>query len=303
MLTSLFLQSQAQSQATIDNFAIEEYHLPQAETKKMRMTAPQRDIESDSVGVEVSAQSVLVVDAKTGKVLYEKNSSDIRSIASITKLMTALVFLDYNPGWESTIGILESDYRDGGIIYLIASEEVSINDVFYTTLIASSNEAAVALSRSTGLATEEFVSKMNEKASDLDMVNTFFVDVTGLNSGNKSTAVDVIKLFRTALSNSSISEATGTSQYEIDIINRSITRTIKSTNAVLGQEFGIGDNTYTVRAGKTGYLEAAGYCFTSKISDNNGMNIFAVVLGSDTINARFSDTKSLAYWVFNNYNW
>jgi D-alanyl-D-alanine endopeptidase (penicillin-binding protein 7) len=303
MLTSLFLQSQAESQATIETVAVSEYRLPRAEVRKLEVEAPQKDASSESIGVEVSAESVLVIDADTKKVLYEKNPNEVRSIASITKLMTALVFLDNNPGWDSVITISESDYREGGIIYLIAGEEVSATHVFYTALVASSNEAAVALSRSTGLNNDEFVAEMNKKAKSLGMLGTKFSDVTGLNNENKSTATDIVILSKNALSNIHISKATGTRQYPIDILNKGIVRNIKTTNRVLHQRFGIDNQVYTILSGKTGYLESAGYCFTSKIKDNNGMEIFAVVLGSTTINSRFSDTKSLAYWVFNNYKW
>lgn len=303
MLTSLFLKSQANSQITLDSLTRQEYRLPQAEVRKLEYLAPQKDISSESLGVDVSAQSVLVVDNKTNKVLYEKNSRDIRSIASITKLMTALVFLDYNPGWSSSITISESDYREGGIIYLINGEVVSVNDVFHTSLISSSNEATVALVRSTGLSLDEFVKKMNEKAKALGMNNTTFTDVTGLNNSNKSTAADIIILSKAAFSNSSINKVTNTESYTITVINSGVTRNIKSTDKILNQEFGFGDQSYKVENGKTGYLELAGYCFTSQVSDNNNRKISVVVLGSSTINSRFTDTKSLSYWVFNNYNW
>ncbi|MEK7071995.1 MAG: hypothetical protein AAB969_00320, partial [Patescibacteria group bacterium] len=133
MLTSLFLTTQANQQTTIDNLINQEYRLPQAEIRSLAQEAPQREILSDSLGVDVSAQSVLVVDEKTSKVLYDKNPQEKRSIASLTKLMTALVFLDYNPGWDSQVKILESDYRDGAIKYLINGEVVSTYDLLHTS--------------------------------------------------------------------------------------------------------------------------------------------------------------------------
>jgi len=303
MLTSLFLQSQASSQVTLDNLTNQEYRLPQADVRNLIETAPQKDVSSDSVGVEVSAQSVLVIDDKTNKILYDKNPKEVRSIASITKLMTALVFLDYNPGWESEVQIIESDHRDGGIVYLINGETISINDLFHVSLISSSNEATVALARSTGLSSEDFVKKMNEKAKTLGMNNTSFTDVTGLSNNNKSTAIDIAILAKMAFLNNNIKRVTSTESYSINIINRNITRNIKSTDKILNQEFGLGGQVYKVENGKTGYLELAGYNFVSQVSDNNNRKILVVVLGSETINSRFSDTKSLAYWVFNNYNW
>ena len=274
MLTSLFLQSQADQQTIIDNISNQEYQLPQADVRQLQINAPQKEFNNESVGVEVSARSVLVADSKTGKVLYSKNPNEIRSIASITKLMTAMVFIDHNPGWKSEMEIIESDYRSGGIVYLISGEKISVYDIFHTALIASSNEAAVAMARSTGLTSDEFVKKMNEKAFELGMLNTTFTDVTGLNSTNKSTAADVVILIRSALLNNDIASAVGKAEHSIDIINKGIVRNIKSTDKILNQEFGIGDNIYWVEGGKTGYLETAGYCFASKVSDKNGKNVF-----------------------------
>lgn len=303
MLTSLFLKSQTNQQITIENLKNQEYRLPSAEVRRLENEAPQKNILSDSLGVEVSAQSVLVVDKETSKILYEKNSQDVRSIASLTKLMTALVFLDYNPGWNSQVKISESDYRDGGIRYLINGEIITVYDLFHASLISSSNEATVALARSTGLSHDDFVKKMNEKALALGMNNTTFSDVTGLNNSNKSTALDLAILARLAFSNEHIKRVTSTESYSITIINNGVTRNIKSTDKILNQSFGLGEENYKVENGKTGYLELAGYCFASQISDSYNRKILVVVLGSSTIDSRFTDTKSLAYWVFNNYNW
>ena len=142
MLTSLFLQSQAESQATIETVAVSEYRLPRAEVRKLEVEAPQKDASSESIGVEVSAESVLVIDADTKKVLYEKNPNEVRSIASITKLMTALVFLDNNPGWDSVITISESDVylkmygkeiskpsRKLGHVNIVSNENETIDDL------------------------------------------------------------------------------------------------------------------------------------------------------------------------------
>lgn len=303
MLTSLFLKSQAQEQMTVKNFTQVEYRLPQAEIKKFQQSAPQKYNNSYSLGVEISAKSVLVADAKTGKVLYEKNSQEVRSIASLTKLMTALVFLDHNPGWSSEITISETDYRAGGIRYLIAGELVSVRDLFYASLISSSNEATAALARSTGLNNDDFVKAMNAKAQKLGLANTSFSDVTGLGDDNKSTAADLVVIAQTAFLNSDINQAAGLENYNLNIINKGLSRNLRSTDKILNQSFGLNNNIYQVEVGKTGYLEAAGYNFASRVSDNLGRQILAVVLGSETTASRFADTKSLAYWVFNNYKW
>jgi len=207
ILTSLFLQSQADSQATIDNLTQQEYRLPNSAVRYLQQTAPQQKVEAESLGVSVTAKSVLVIDKKSAKILYQKNPDRIRSIASLTKLMTALVFLDHNPGWDTPITISGNDYRSGGVTYLIAGEEISARGVFNTALIASANEAAVALWRSTGLSEENFIGEMNQKVQELGMADTVFTDVTGLKNDNASTATDVILMVRAALDRPDIFQA------------------------------------------------------------------------------------------------
>lgn len=303
ILTSLFLQSQAQDQVVLNNLVQEEYRLPESGVRELKQIAPQKNTASDSVGVEITAKSVLAVDTQTNKILYQKNSDEVRSIASITKLMTALVFIDHNPGWEKTIKIIDSDKRPGGITHLIIGEEFTVQDIFYATLVASANEAAVALARSTGLSYDEFISEMNKKADELDMINTTFVDMTGLSPNNQSTVADIAILAQNAFSYQNIVRAASTEEHYLLILNKNIRRKIVSTNKVLGQRFGFESDSYVVEAGKTGYLEKAGYCLASQVRNQKGQKILIVVLGSDSINDRFADTKSLAYWIFNNYNW
>ena len=303
MLASLFFNAQVDEQATLNNFTQADYHLPQAERRYLEREAPQAVENPESAGVKVTAKSALAVDAESGKILFEKNPQEVRSIASITKLMTALVFLEHNPGWDKEITMTESDFREGATSRLIVGEKVSVRDVFYTALVASANEASVALARSTGLSEEEFTKKMNDKASELGMKDTRFVDFTGLDDGNKSTAVDVAVLVKAAFTQKEILRAAGTGSYEIIILNKNISRKIVSTDWILNQTFGVGGSSYRVEAGKTGYLEVAGYSFASQITNQFGKKVIGVVLGSDTIDDRFVDTKSLAYWVYHNFEW
>lgn len=303
VLAGFFLQAQAQEQMTIDGLAVQEQRLPQSEIRRLQSDGPWRDVNSESVGVEITAQSVLVVDEASDKVLYEKNSNEVRSIASLTKLMTALVFLDHNPGWTKPIEISSDDYREGAVTHLIAGEKINTFDLFYATLVASSNEAAVALARSTSLSPEQFVAAMNQKAYNLGLSNTSFIDVTGLSPGNKSTAVEAVLLLREALGKNQLAKAIGAKSYSVTIINKGINRRLVSTDWILGKSFGIGNDSYQVRAGKTGHLIEAGYCFASQIKNQDDKRILTVVLGSETVYDRFTDTESLAYWVFNNYVW
>lgn len=301
ILTSLFLQFQSGQQLTALAEGDLANRLPEAQLRQLMEIAPQKKPDA-SLGVAVTAESVLVVDKTTNKILYEKNSGQVRSIASLTKLMTALVFLDYNPGWDKVVTISGDDYREGGISYFIAGEQVTVKDLFYGTLVASANEGAAALVRITGMSFEEFVAKMNDKAKELGLNDTIFADATGLRDANQSTALDVSLMLRAALSRPEIAGAISSESYGINIINKGVSRQISNTNRILGQQFGLDNVQYRVEAGKTGYLEVAGYCLASQVK-NGDNKVLVVVLGSKSLEDRFSDTKSLAYWVFNNYSW
>ncbi len=301
VLAGIFLNTTQTSQLSLASYQAPQ--LPQAEIMTMQKQAPQPNPKSDSLGVKVTAESVLVIDREYNKLLYQKNPEQVRSIASLTKLMTALVFLEHNPGWDKIVTIQASDQRAGGIVYLISGEQISVYDIFHAMLIASSNEAAVALARSTGLTTSEFVAAMNQKAQELGMSNSVFADVTGLSQLNQATAVDTMLMLQAALDQPTIYKATNLRAFQVDIVNKGINRKIKSTNLILDREFGSNQDVYQVEAGKTGYLEAAGYCLASQVSNQAGNQILTVVLGSQSLEDRFTDTKSLAYWVFNNYLW
>jgi len=149
-----------------------------------------RKVLNDSLGVDITASSAITLDMDSGTVLWQKNVNNKQSIASLTKLMTVLVWQDFGPGLDSEVTILESDYREGGRFYLFKGEKVLTGDLLKSVLIASDNTAAIALARSTGLSLDEFVVKMNEKAIELGMTNSIFVEPTGLDINNQSTVTD-----------------------------------------------------------------------------------------------------------------
>ncbi|MFA6526689.1 MAG: serine hydrolase [Candidatus Buchananbacteria bacterium] len=276
--------------------------LPLAE-KKIEAKIPERDPSSDSLGVKVTAKSYIVVEPESGAVLYEKNSRDPRAIASITKLMTALVFLDTNPDWNKQITMQAGDFRDGAAPVLKVGDKVSVKDVFYAMMVASSNEAANALARSTGLSSEDFAYQMNLHAYLLQMNGSKFVEPTGLSASNQASAEDLIKLIKVAFSHSEMRKAGSTKNYTIRVINKNEIRNLSSTDKALKEDFGTDDNNYKIEMGKTGYIDAAGYCFASQVKDEKNRTLLIAVLGSSSTFDRFTDTKSLAYWVFNNYKW
>jgi len=276
--------------------------LPLAD-KRIEARIPVRDPKSASLGVQVTAKSFIVVEPESGAVLYEKNSRNPRAIASITKLMTALVFLDSNPDWNKKMTMEPEDYHAGASPSLLSGDQVTVKDLFYAMMVASSNEAANALARSTGLSKDDFVYQMNLHAYLLQMNDSKFAEPTGLSAGNQASAEDIVKLIKVAFSHSELRLAGSTKKYSVRVINRNISRSLGSTDVILKEDFGTDENSYKIEMGKTGFIDVAGYCFASQVKDENNRTLLIAVLGSSSTYDRFTDTKSLAYWAFNNYTW
>lgn len=254
----------------------------------------------ESLGLQVTAKSAIVVDAASGKVLFNKDLDTKTPIASITKLMTALVFLDYNPGWNTVVTLEERDERVGATPRIYRGETVTVKDLFYSSLVSSDNNSTIALVRTSGLSESEFVQKMNEKALSLDLDNTDFVDATGLDSGNKSTALDISRLVYYALRSEEISHATTRPAYQFTVANNNKRRTVYTTDRLLESYI---HEKYNIRGGKTGFTNEAGSCLGVSVEGEQGQEIIVVVLGSQDNQYRFHEVKGLTQWAFDNYNW
>jgi D-alanyl-D-alanine carboxypeptidase len=246
-----------------------------------------------------SASSAIIMNEQTGHVLYSANGNEIRSIASITKLFTALVFLDFNPGWDKLYTVKKTDRRDGGRVYVWAGEQLKIKDLFNLSLVASGNSETVALVNATGLGEELFVKKMNEKAKMLGLSKTVFKDVVGLDERNVSTAVEIAKFARVALGHAEISEVVTNEDYQCKTEAGRMVN-VSSTDELLGT---IDKQGLSLNGGKTGFNNRAGYCFVGKFANDSAHSLISVVLGEATKQSRFSETLDLVDWAYNNFAW
>lgn len=266
-----------------------------------------------SLGPKLTAKSALVVDIDTGEILFEKNKTAVLPIASITKLMTALVFLENKTKqWDELVMVepedliirlespftslteekIESILTPAGL-NIGAGEKLSVQDIFYGGLIKSANNAMRILARLTKLNGEKtFVDLMNEKAKTLDMTNTYFIEPTGLSPKNYSTAQDLVKLLKEAMQKDEIRQAMGKRIYDINIIGingQKRYQRIYSTNKLL--------NSFVSLVGaKTGYLDESGYCLVG-LSNYQNRQLAVVILGAATDQDRFQEVKSLIWWT------
>ncbi len=274
--------------------------LPLAAVIPKPAAAPPVKKDANRLGIETVSRAVMVADWKTGSSLFEKNADAPQPIASISKLMTALVFLDHDPDWDAVVEMHGSDQRPGGVPYLISGEKVTVRDLFNVSLVPSANEATVALARSTGYTDEEFAAKMNETAASLGMSGATFVEPTGLDSRNQATARDVAILVREALGRDEIREVVTKREYRFTA-KTGLPHVVRSTDQLLG---GFLDSApYRFLGGKTGYIEEAGYCFGAAAEGPDKNGVVAVVLGAPTKELRFKEVKSLMYWAFDAYAW
>lgn len=255
-------------------------------------------IKEDVVEVEdITAKAALVMDLESNTVLYKKNINEVLPIASITKLMTALVVLEQKPDLTKKYVLKNEDRREGGKIYFYSGDAVTIKDLLYVSLIGSANTATVALVHSLGMEEDEFVKKINEKIKELKLEKTKVYDPVGLSFFNVSTAKELVNIINAAIEYPEIQEAISLKKY---IIKTGSGRQVivENTDDLLKQE-----NKFQVLGGKTGYIGTAGFCFAGKFSNDEGKELVSVVLGSNSNDLRFEETEKLVGWAYESYIW
>lgn len=266
-----------------------------------KIVGPER-IEGESQGLKLSAKSAIVVDGESGQVLFEKEPDLHLPVASISKLVTVLTFLDTNPDWKKILVMQGSDNVGGAELKVGIGESLTVENLFYAGLIGSENNAITALVRSTGLSDREFMVLMNKKVRELGMTETYLAEPTGLNMVNHSTARDIAKLLKEALKHEKIVEALGKRGYSFQTLNTKRTVTTRNTDKLLASFLNDGDG-YKVLGGKTGYTLEAGQCLALGVRGPEGQGIIGVILGAESNGARFQEMKGMIWWVFENWAW
>ncbi|HXS81834.1 MAG TPA: serine hydrolase [Methylomirabilota bacterium] len=253
---------------------------PAATTRRTRRRAYRHRVPPEG---GVYARNAILLDPLTGEVLFEKNASRSVPIASLSKLMTALVFLEQNPDLEKEATVRADEIAGAGHTQLRRGEVVPLGELLRMSLMCSDNCATRVIAHSSGLTPDEFIARMNRKSIELGLTGTRFVEFTGLNEHNVSTAADVARLLHAAANEPLIAEITTTRSYEFHTTRR--WHTIGNTNRLLYGR-------YEVLGGKTGFIREAGYCFATWVRAQ-GRDLIAVVLGAPTNATRFADAVRL----------
>jgi D-alanyl-D-alanine endopeptidase (penicillin-binding protein 7) len=239
---------------------------------------------------DIRAEAAIIYNPENGQVLYESNARDQRSIASITTVMTAVVFLENNPDLSEKVVVQRSDVRAASTTYLRAGYEVTKEDLLHLMLIASDNAAARVLGRVSPYGAEGFIVRMNEKALDLGLTNTTYADTSGLLAANVSSAYDMARLISFVSGEPHISDIMRKQSYQVVAGRRTIN--VHSTNRLVRE----GD--VDVQAGKTGFITRAGYCLATLLRlPQGGPQVAVVVLGAKSNAGRFWETRHLFNWL------
>jgi serine-type D-Ala-D-Ala endopeptidase (penicillin-binding protein 7) len=246
--------------------------------------------ESGALVPDVRAAAAIIYNPENGQVLWEANSQDTRSIASITKVMTAAVVLENDPDLSREVVIARSDTYAANHTYLRSNDRVSIGDLLHLTLIASDNAAARALARTSSDGSDGFVARMNAKAQELGLDNTTYRDPSGLDPSNVSSAYDMARLIAFAAGDERIASVMRMPRYTVHAGRRVIN--IHSTNQLVMK----GD--VDVRGGKTGFISKAGYCLATLLRlPQTDQQVAVVVLGARSNAGRFMETRHLFNWL------
>lgn len=236
----------------------------------------------------VDAMSAIVMDMESGRVLYQKNASSQKAIASTTKVMTALLAIEKGNLGDSIIISKRAAGVGGSTVDLKAGQTFKLRELLYGLMLNSGNDAAIAIAEYIGGSVEGFAEMMNAKAKDLGAVNTNFRSPHGLDMpGHYSTAYDMALITRYALKNPTFSNLVGT---KTAIFNG---KRIGNTNELLGAYPG-------ADGVKTGYTGQAGRCLIASATRDK-WRIISVVLGSPTRSKRAQSSQAILDYTFGNY--
>ncbi|MFA6429136.1 MAG: serine hydrolase [Patescibacteria group bacterium] len=248
--------------------------------------------------------SAVVMVPRSREVLYSFKPDKLWPAASLTKLPNALVWARKGLPYGKVVTMKKEDEVGGGRLRLPVGSKLTLRDLWYSSITASANNAAMALARASGLTKKQFLARMNEEARRAGAVRSTFVDPTGMNPKNMTTARDMAFISDTAFRNTDIRLATVAGSYAFRVNTpQRMTKTITNTNALLTQ-----DNDVWVTGGKTGYLEESRYNFVVRLRPMTGTQVadprqelLVVVLGAPTKEGSFASAKRLAEWAWDSH--
>lgn len=254
--------------------------------------------------LSVDAKAALIVEKNTGKIIYEKNSETQNYPASVTKILTAILTIE-NCKLDDTATVSQSAISQIPSGYVVAplfiGEQIKIKDLLYALMLKSANDAAYVLAEHIGGSVEGFSEMMNKKAKEIGCKNTHFVNPNGIhNDDHYTTAYDMYLISNYAMKNDTFAKIVSTYQYKLPATNKypNNDRIMENTNDFINPKSGYYNK--IVKGIKTGTTLQAGNCLITDSSEN-GLDFITVVLGAKTSNSKFSETRKMIKYAYNNY--
>ena len=244
---------------------------------------------------ELSASAVLVLDSGTGKVLLSRNASETRPIASLTKLMAALVARAHRIKLDKGTVISRDDWKvalGGCRTRLELKWTYSNRDLLHAALMASDNRAVSAIGRAVGLHSTALVQAMNEHARRMGLTKTEFRGPVGIDPGNVSTAWEMARIVRAASKDTALRAIMSKREHQIKPMRGYLRHYYRNTNPLVGKTRGV-----RFLASKTGYNRDAGYCLATVARVGRRGVVTIVILGSKSKLERVRDLRRILRWV------
>lgn len=254
------------------------------------VSEPSIPVSKNITAPNFTATGIFVVDLDTGIVLFEKNANTRLMPASLTKIMTALVAMDYFDE-DSVLMVKNGQNSNGNTIKLKKGDQLIAQDLLYGLLVPSGNDAAVTFAENYPGGYQAFIARMNSKAIELGLQNTHFSNVSGVESQNHyTTAYDITMLAKNALNRPQFSSIVSTQKITLKSLKGNI-YPLETTNTLLGKP-GI----YGV---KTGWTPSAGECLVILAEKDNHQVIISLLNSKD----RFGEAQSMFNWIYSNFSW
>ena len=259
-------------------------------------------VQAEGEPEDLYARSAVLMDADTGRILFEKNGSEQMPMASTTKIMTLLVTLE-NADLEGTVQVSAYAASMPKVrLNLQEGETYRLKDLCYSLMLESHNDSAVAIAEHVGGSVEGFASMMNQKARDLGCYHSYFITPNGLDAedeyGKHSiTAKDLARIMRCCMQNEEFLSITRQPSWSFSRLDGSRSFTVNNKNAFLNMMEG-------ALTGKTGFTNGAGYCYVGAL-EREGKRLIAVVLACgwpNNITWKWSDTKKLMSYGIENFH-
>lgn len=249
--------------------------------------------------INISSSKAILIDAKTGQVLFSKNAHAKAYPASTTKIMTAILALERGHLEDYVPISKKASYVNGSRIYLLEGEKITLEQLLYGLLVESANDAAIAIAEYIGGSVEEFAVMMNDKAKQLGAKNTNFTNPNGLpDTHHVTTAYDLALIARYAITIPEFKEIVNTTRYVMPETNMQDTRYFYNGNKLIKNTRYKYDGANGI---KTGYTAAAQQCFVGS-AEKNGQHLITVILNESNSNRLWENTIKLLDYGFDNFD-